>query len=330
VDTEQIKSAGPDYVRGGKQKALYSLAETVEWPCPLCGSSEAELIKTERGVLKVVECKSCDLIRVNPRLESPESVYQGDQALYEAEFREIILGKRPHHRDKNYLQDIAVLERLKPTGNFLDIGTSTGAFLRHARGRGWNLTGVEPSPSLGGLARKWWGLEIKQGFVEKLDLPSAHYDIVTMTDVFEHIVNPREVLATVRRVLKPDGIVFIKVPNGLFNVMKYRMRHMLGKAESDDFDAYEHVVHYSEQTLDAMIRAAGLKPLEIVVETPVQPPMWHKYVGQYFQHQSPFFMDWKTYSAREVLYQAARLEKALTRHVGYLAPNIGCIATCAS
>ena len=228
---------------------------------------------------------------MSPRLEHPEAVYQGDEALYEEEYREIVLHGRPHHRDKNYVRDVELIREAKPTGNWLDIGTSTGSFLRHARGQGWTLTGVEPSASLAGLARKWWGLEILEGFLEDLDLPKHHFDIVTLTDVFEHIVNPREVLATIREIIRPDGVLFIKVPNGRFNVLKCRTRAMLGREDSDDFDAYEHVLHYSDATLAAMLRACGFEPTQMNVETPVQMPVWHKHVGQYFQHASPFFMD---------------------------------------
>lgn len=315
-----------DYIRGGQQKSTYHESDVVEWPCPLCGGTDVAVIKYERGVLRIVRCKDCDLIRVSPRLERPEEIYQGDAALYEQEFREVVYQGRPHHRDPNYIADVALIEKYQPTGKFLDVGAATGAFLRHARGKGWELTGVEPSPSLGSLARKWWGLHILEGFLETLGLPDKEYDVVTMTDVFEHIVNPKEVLGSVHRILKDDGIVFVKVPNGLYNILKYRARKAMGRAQADDFDAYEHVLHYTEDTLVAMLRACHFEPMRIEIETPVQIPVWHKHVGQYFQHASPFLLDWKTYSAREIMYQMAKIEYTLTRKIGYLAPSIGVIA----
>ncbi len=315
-----------DYGRGGKQKSYYSLEETAKWPCPLCGSHEAKLIKVERGTLGVVECSGCKLIRINPRLTSREEVYQDKQELYREEYRMVVQGKAPHHRDDLYLRDLAKLEKYKPTGNFLDIGTNMGSFLRLARNRGWKLTGVEPSPQLGGLAREWWGLDIVEGFLETVKLPAHYFDIVTMTDVFEHVVNPKEVLQAVRKVIKPDGILYIKVPNGLFNIVKYKVRRMFNKSTANDFDAYEHVLHYSEETLRNMLKMSGFEPVEITVEEPVQIPVWHKYVGSYYQHKSPWSLAWKTYTARTVLYWAARVERVILRKVGWLAPNIGCIA----
>ncbi|MCC7384149.1 MAG: class I SAM-dependent methyltransferase [Deltaproteobacteria bacterium] len=315
-----------EYVRGGKQRATYGPGDVVEWPCPLCGEQSGPVLKTERGVLGVQVCERCSLIRVNPRLNRPDEVYRGDVALYEAEYRMVVNGQRPHHRDRNYLHDVELIARHKPAGRFLDIGTSTGAFLRHARDRGWQLTGVEPSPQLAALARKWWGLEVIEGFVEELDLPASSFDVVTMTDVFEHIVNPRQVLAAIRRAIKDDGVLFVKVPNGAFNVLKFRGRSWMRRGETDDFDAYEHVVHYTDETLSAMMRAGGFEPTLVTVEPPVQLPVWHKYVGHYYQHKSPFMLDWRTYSAREALFHLAKIQNAVTGRVGPFAPNIGCLA----
>ncbi len=315
-----------DYLRGGSQKSSYAAEEVMPWPCPLCGSTDAKLIKKERESLEIVSCRECALIRVSPRLHRPEEVYQGNSDAYSEEFRMVRLGKFPHHRDSNYLRDLKLIEDRKPSGNFLDVGTNTGSFLRLARGRGWKLQGVEPSHALATLARSWWGLNITEGFIETLDLPTNHFDVVTMTDVFEHVVNPREVLRAIRRVIRPDGLLFIKVPNGRFNILKFQIRRLLGKKNADDFDSYEHVVHYTEETLTKMLEASGFEPLEIMIDPPVQLPVWHNYVGHYYQHRSPYFLDWKRYLGRSFCYRASLVERLALRKIGWLAPNIGCFA----
>lgn len=315
-----------NYIKGGTQKTSYAKEEVCFWPCPLCGAEKTKTLKTERGILGIDECKNCSLIRVNPRLKSPEEIYQGNADIYREEFRLVVNGKAPHHRDPNYLADLKLIEKFQPSGNFLDIGTNTGSFLRLARNRGWKLLGVEPSAQLANLAREWWGLEIVEGFIEKLKLPAHHYDVVTMTDVFEHVVNPKDVLTAVHRILSPTGILFIKVPNGNFNIFKYKMRKLLGKNTENDFDAYEHVLHYTERTLNRMLESCGFEPVFFTAEPPVQLPVWHKYVDHYYHHASPFFMDWKTYAARNVLFRLSHVENLVRREIGYLTPNIGVIA----
>jgi len=317
-----------DYVRGGTQKDKYTASEVMYWPCPLCGSEDEKFIKTERDVLRIVSCAKCSLVRVNPRLENPEEVYTGKVDIYREEFRMVLNGRAPHHRDWNYLRDIELIRKLKPKGNWLDVGTNVGSFLRLARGQSWNLQGVEPSEKLANLAREWWGFEIVNNFLEKANLPSRHFDIVTLTDVFEHVVNPQEMLQSVRRILKPDGVVFLKVPNGKFNWMKFKARGMFGRPSDNDYDAYEHVCHYTHDTLAKMMETCGFSAKHIFVETHVQVPAWHKVTGHYYQHETPWVLDWKTQSARTFCYHAAKIESLMRfGKVGYLAPNIGCIAS---
>ena len=131
-------------------------------------------------------------------------------------------------------------------------------FMRQTRGRGWTVTGVEPSASLSELARTHFGLDVRTCFLEDAQFPDGHFDVVTMTEMFEHISEPRPMLREIRRILKADGILFIKVPNEPFNVFKLRVLTALGRLSMlDIFDSYEHVVHYSSRTLRQMLEREG-------------------------------------------------------------------------
>src|SRR3990167_5179899 len=128
-----------DYERGGLQEELYGDADVEEVSCPLCEGEGREPLYIERGNLGIVRCKNCQLIYVSPRLKHPEHVYWGDAENYYREARLIFDGKAPHHRDPNYLSDLKLLEQFRPNGNLLDIGSNMGFFLRHTRGKGWNV-----------------------------------------------------------------------------------------------------------------------------------------------------------------------------------------------
>src|SRR3989338_3575757 len=318
-----------DYERGGRQKDIYDESEIISVSCPLCGTNKNREIYKERGVLGIVRCMDCGLIYVNPRLKNPEEVYWGDAEKYFEEARLIFEGKATHHRDRNYLDDLNLIYKYKPTGNFLDVGTNMGFFLRNAkRFDGWRLYGVEPSPSLSDMARKYFGLNVKTAFLEDAKFESGFFDVVTMTDVFEHIANPDIILNEVQRILKPDGILFIKVPNGLFNLFKFKMAKLIGRLKNYDiFDSYEHVVHYSDKTLKKMLEKYEFKAVKIKIGKPIQIPVWHKYVGQYYQYPSPRCLDYKRQTGRSILYFLSKIEfYLLGKRVGYLAPNIIAIA----
>lgn len=50
---------------------------------------------------------------------------------------------------------------------------------------------------------------------EALPFPDNHFDLVTMTEVLEHIENPRHAIREVQRVLKPGGLAVFSTPNVL-------------------------------------------------------------------------------------------------------------------
>lgn len=317
-----------DYDRGGKEKNRYEAAEVEEVPCPLCGADRYEHLHTERGAIGVVRCRECDLIYANPRLRHPEHVYFGAADNYAREARLIYEGQAAHHRDPNYLEDLRLLQRYRSTGKLLDVGTSMGFFLRHAAAAGYDVTGLEPSPGLSQLAREKFGLRVQNSFLQDAGFADESFDIVTMTDVFEHLTQPRDILREVRRILRPGGVVLIKVPNGLYNLSKLRAAQLMGQTERFDlFDAHEHVVHYSDATLRRVLAGSDLVPLCCQITRPIQVPVWHQYVGAYYLYETPFLLDWKRQLGRMALYQLSRLEYRLRRdHVGWLAPNIITVA----
>ena len=317
-----------DYERGGRQKEYYSESEVSLRNCPLCGNKDYVHICVERGNIGIVKCKECSLIYVNPMVKGPEKNYWGDEKKYFEEARLIFEGKAKSHRDVNYLEDLKVIESIKPKGNFLDIGTNMGFFLRHTRGRDWNVTGIDPSPALSEMARKHFGLNVKTCYLNEAGFEDDYFDVVTMTDVFEHIPEPKRLLADIEKVIKKDGILFIKIPNGKYNMLKLWLAKATGKVKDYDiFDSYEHVTHFTHKTLKRMLAECGFKVTKSYIGKPIQLPVWHKYVGHYYQYPSPWFLDWKNYVMRSLFYWISKVERVLRfGNIGYFAPNIIVIA----
>jgi len=203
-----------DYERGGTQKDTYSPEEVIVVPCPFCGSEARKQIYTEHGAVGVSQCLSCSLIYTCPRVKSPEQVYWGDAEKYWAESRLIFEGKAAHHRDPNYIEELELIERYKPSGRFLDVGCNMGMLLRLAQRRGGQAVGVEPSPSLSRLARERLGLTVYNCFLHALpESEQASFDVIALSDVFEHITEPLPFLQDVARFLKENGILCVP-PHG--------------------------------------------------------------------------------------------------------------------
>jgi hypothetical protein len=135
-------------------------------------------------------------------------------------------------------------------------------------------------------------------------------------------------LSEIYGILKEDGILFIKVPNGLFNLFKFRMAKLLGKLKDYDiFDSYEHVVHYTQRTITAMLKKNSFRPIKFSIGKPIQIPIWHHYVGYYYHYPSPWHFDPVRQSARSLFYYLSIIEQKLRgNRIGWLAPNIIVIA----
>jgi hypothetical protein len=93
------------------------------------------------------------------------------------------------------------------------------------------------------------------------------------------------------------------------------------------WDSYEHVVHYTDKTLAAMLEAGGFEPQVITFGKPIHVPVWHEYVGHFYQYPMPFVLDPKRQLVRNVAYQIGRVEARLTGHVGYFPPNLVALAS---
>lgn len=103
---------------------------------------------------------------------------------------------------------------------------------------------------------------------------------------------------------------------------------MTGRLKDYDiFDSYEHVIHYSGGLLKKMLKQHGFKTIEQGIGSPIQLPVWHKFVGAYYQYPCPWRLDYKRQTARRVLFFLSKIEFYLSaKRIGYLAPNIVVIA----
>jgi hypothetical protein len=117
------------------------------------------------------------------------------------------------------------------------------------------------------------------------------------------------VLKEVHHILNYDGIVCIKVPNGNYNYLKFKILNFLGKTHGKDiWDSYEHLGHYTTATMKMAVRKAGFEVKSVIVPIPIQSPIWHKLVGHYYQYPSPWYLDWKNHLMRNIFYFIGKVE----------------------
>ncbi len=193
--------------------------------CNLCGAASATpryqvkdlLLERPTVTATLVECAVCGLVYQNPR---PTFAAMGehypdeyDSYNYDSDDkRPSWLLRKAYAYGTN--KRTRIVTRAKSGGRLLDIGCSTGLFLRGMREKsGWEVQGVEISEQAAAIARNRHALTVTTGTLESAEFPDNHFDAVTMWDVFEHLHDPDGSLAEIRRILRPDGVLVLRVPN---------------------------------------------------------------------------------------------------------------------
>lgn len=97
-------------------------------------------------------------------------------------------------------------------GILVDIGCGNGQFLDISSKLGWEAWGVDLDPKAVETARKT-GANVIQGGFPNTGLPTAHFDVVTLSHVIEHVHDPIAALQEVFRILKPGGQLWLATPN---------------------------------------------------------------------------------------------------------------------
>ena len=163
--------------------------------------------------------------------------------------------------------------RLGPSRRrLLDVGAHAGRFIALARADGWAAEGLELNPQTAAYARQRTGALVRQLNVHEVDLHTAAYDAITVTDVLEHIPDPIRVLTRVAALLAPGGWVAVKVPSGPGQLRKERWRGRLIRGYRPTLaDNLVHVNHFSPASLRIALERAGFCDITITPGAPELP-----------------------------------------------------------
>lgn len=244
-------------------------AETRYVPCALCGASDTKRLYTkwEWGIER---CRRCGLVYANPR--APEAVIL---ARYSPEYfwnEYLPAAGAPGGKidfafiDGRHSVLVDLARRHAPEGHrLLEVGTGAGFFLKAAARAGWDVAGVELSEEGAAFARDRLGLDVRQERAEAMTFEPGSFDVAVMSEVIEHLFDPRAVLEAVWRALRPGGVLLVTTPN-----FAAASRHALGVNWSV-ISPLEHMYYFTEATLSRMLEASGFRILEGRPLLPLQP-----------------------------------------------------------
>ncbi len=252
--------------------------------CEACGAADFRPFATDWHGMKIVSCQNCGLQFVNPRpsfetlskVVYVERYYTRDGKLQ----REPLPGEEQaltEGHKRQYRTQIERLEALVVRGprSLLDVGCGDGTFLQYAADRGWHVAGTEVSERGIQLLRERLGFHAYFGRLHEIvfntpDWPASRFTAIRLNHVLEHIHHPARDLQVCRRILEPNGILFLSVPNvaSLNNRAKSLASRLRLKARPwKHYTTIHHLFFFTADTLERLLERSGF---EIVHwETPV-------------------------------------------------------------
>jgi glycosyltransferase involved in cell wall biosynthesis/SAM-dependent methyltransferase len=229
-------------------------------PCPACGGATGATRLLYRGA-RYRRCHRCR-IAVAAALPTRAELHEHYETEYPARF-----GHRRVDGARAALFEsvLATLEGWCPRGRLLDVGASGGHFVAAARGRGWKGVATDLSSDACRAARASYGVPAVRADSVELPVAAASVDAVTVVNVIDQIADPLALLREAHRVLRPGGVLVVRVPNGAFHVPCVRVLSSLGPFPRwRGWDAYPilHFFTLGGRGLRLLVERAGFRVLE--------------------------------------------------------------------
>lgn len=233
--------------------------------CPLCGSASGEVryrLTVARSAEDVpglvVRCRACPMwFKTLPAGGAIPTAYPGEhgddplaarylgsdatRALFRRILAEVSLNPGPAPR------------------RLLDIGTGQATLLEEAARLGFVAEGIDHCAANAESARAR-GFDVAHASAESLTAEDR-FDVITMLDIVEHLLDPVDVLRRACRALRPGGELVVYTPNHRALVVAlakalyalgvhYPVREIFGR---------NHVAFFDDRSLPLALRRAGLE-----------------------------------------------------------------------
>lgn len=216
--------------------------------CPACGGTRARSLGFVDDIA-ILRCTGCRSLVAHLTKADDEQDYQD------------------YYHEGNLSPPQVVVDRLasifaefdsyRRRNTLLDVGFGDGTGLLAARRAGWQAQGVEVADSAIQPARDE-GFEVFHGVVEEAGYEEGAFDVVVLSEVLEHVVNPKHLLQSVHRVLRQGGLLWVTTPNG------YGLSARALGLDWSVVSPPEHRLLFSKAGLVGLLRATDFEPTKVL------------------------------------------------------------------
>ncbi len=220
--------------------------ETIFLKCPLCGTQKT-FLWMKRDNFDLMRCENCDFVFIP---ESQHKKLDVKNQYLKNESSTIDYYTSSAKCDSRYFKrNLKILEKYARPEKILDVGCSTGTFIKEAIKRGWKVIGIEPNPQAVLLARKNNPeAKIYHCFFDEYFKLNEKVDVIHIADVIEHVFDPLSLICRAHDILRDKGVLMITTCDiNSFLGKKYQIK------------PEEHLVYFNKKSLAFAMEKAGFK-----------------------------------------------------------------------
>lgn len=145
-----------------------------------------------------------------------------------------------------------------------DIGCGTGWATSLWQKRGFDVTGLEPSPVRSKVARETYRLNVSSEHLENFVIKDL-FDVIVLRHLLEHIEEPAKMLTKIKSFLKPGRLLVIVIPN-INCIGRYLFR------DNWEWILPWHLHFYTPKTLSRLLEKVGYEKCRIYQ---MPSPLWY-------------------------------------------------------
>jgi SAM-dependent methyltransferase len=182
----------------------------------------------------------------------------GQAAVEAATFKPGYVGYRDdpaYVRSVSTLIQSSLMERVPPPATLLDIGCGAGDFMAVAKGFGYEVEGVDISPTSAEICRSRGLMAVAADFLTH-DF-GKRFDLIVMWDVIAHLRDPAAFLERIHSLLTGRGILLMKTPT--FGDLSVNLSNRLPRLSGTLLGAPSHSQYFKSRSLSALLARTGFE-----------------------------------------------------------------------
>lgn len=294
-------------VADNKKKESYSNI------CPICDSQRLRgffVVTQEIGggrEMKLFSCEKCGIIFASDYRLSRNGIYGEDYAPWSKKDKEEekMISQAKKTAFRNQIEQLP-RDVLRKKGKALDVGTGAGYLLEILKEFGFDVSGTEVSTYWKETVEKKFPNRVFLGELETANFENEFFDLVLLTDVLEHLSDPKKTLREVGRILKPGGYLFLTSPNS-----DSVTRKLLGKKWFQY--KYEHLFYFNRKSLNWLLCENNLRLVKFKNN-------WKKFSFNYYYY---YFQKYSFFGIEKLIKTFFRLVLGRARNVCFSNPITG-------